>query len=188
MLSTDLMHSHLPTSRAPTPLWRRLLAWGLAPSLLALIFVCVWWASPEKTAPPPPQVNTGAQVSAAWLADTATREAAAQRDAARAKEQEEEDLYFTVRALAKKLVTAQLLTPSQARFPGFPTARISQDRRMIVITGQVDSQNAFGAMLRQTYTVQLTRQCAENLPATTPGCFVPVTMHLGDQSWQWKSE
>jgi hypothetical protein len=61
---------------------------------------------------------------------------------------------------AKRVVSATLRAPATAHFPSAGVA-VFRDRRTdtYLVTGNVDSQNAAGAMLRQPYQVRLRLLC-----------------------------
>jgi hypothetical protein len=63
--------------------------------------------------------------------------------------------------MAQKLVTANLVAPASAKFPGAvwdnAIGHVRRNGQTYRIDSYVDSQNAFGAMLRTRYSVTLTR-------------------------------
>lgn len=58
---------------------------------------------------------------------------------------------------AEREVRARLKAPSTAKFPG--QAKVAFNGTEKIVTGFVDSQNAFGAMLRSSYIVTFTLHC-----------------------------
>jgi hypothetical protein len=70
---------------------------------------------------------------------------------------------FDACLFAKRIVEAQLVAPSTAKFstcrPGTDTARYfdtaGEGSNIIRVTGTVDAQNPFGAMIRNSFTVDL---------------------------------
>ena len=68
--------------------------------------------------------------------------------------------------MSQKLVTACLKAPASAKFPGVvwdnAIGHVKRNGQMYRIDSYVDSQNAFGAMLRTRYTVTLTRTGPEH--------------------------
>lgn len=66
---------------------------------------------------------------------------------------ESEDAYYTSQEYIKKL----LKSPATATFPEYDLKYIHNTGQTYQIDAFVDSQNSFGAMLRSTYQVQLTK-------------------------------
>jgi len=65
---------------------------------------------------------------------------------------------YDIYKFAKKSITATLKAPSTAKFPDYNDEGVNiviADSTNIVVSGYVDAQNSFGAMLRSRYIVAL---------------------------------
>ena len=75
---------------------------------------------------------------------------------------------------AIKAVKTKLKSPSRAEFPGCVfganqyEVRINSDRSRVGVSGHVDSQNSYGAMLRRKFVVFLDMSGSEDSPQFTP--------------------
>ena len=99
-----------------------------------------------------------AKLAAAECASTTDRKVENVIAKARNAEQAElcaRDDPFEAQREAEEAARAQLKSPSSASFIGRPS--ISHDRCKWTISGQVDSENSFGATLRARYRVELLR-------------------------------
>lgn len=94
---------------------------------------------------------------AAAAAEKARRDAeAAKREAAARAAAYKADLQITACVAAEFAVRDSLKAPTTAQFPGcaYYEVRMSKDERTIFVTGYVDAQNSFGAMLRSKFIVK----------------------------------
>jgi hypothetical protein len=91
---------------------------------------------------------------------------------------------------AKRFVHDTLLTPKTASFPLWTEAIFRDTTRddIFVVTGQVDSQNAFGAMLRQPYHVTMRFRCGYNIAlGSVRECWEPQLVQVGRQYTQYQA-
>jgi hypothetical protein len=80
------------------------------------------------------------------------------------------------------IVRETLLTPTRASFPvGRTSARHHADKPYtFTVWGDVDSQNAFGAMLRQPFALELRYTCPQT-PGYDVACWQVLRYRLGNQ-------
>ena len=57
----------------------------------------------------------------------------------------------------QEFIEKRLRAPASAKHPAFDDASVSNQHPIYVVTSQVDSQNAFGALLRTQYTCEVER-------------------------------
>lgn len=86
----------------------------------------------------------------------------------------------------KRYVKEALLTPSQASFSWLPQVDLLADGQTYRVSGTVDSHNAFGAMLQQSYRVHVRFVCD---PYTKDHlarhCWEPTALQIGNQVYQY---
>lgn len=98
-------------------------------------------------------LKAGITDPAAWASRMAGEQAARKRD------NENQELIISACVRAERAVKERLKAPATATFPDCfrQEVRATPDRGTVYVKGYVDSQNSFGAMLRSTFVVKLQR-------------------------------
>ena len=84
---------------------------------------------------------------------------------------------------AEKVVTSVLKAPESAKFQKLPTVRHDPARSVYAVTGYVDAENSFGALLRNEYIVMMQQTCDDNDKDALyrEGCWEVYGLSIGDK-------
>jgi hypothetical protein len=88
------------------------------------------------------------------------------------------DEQATFMYLSEEMVKQVLLSPSSAKFPGAFSGvwAVGRDKDVVTVKAYVDSSNAFGVMVRNTYTAQFSYSSQELLCLIVDGKLVYGTV------------
>lgn len=149
--------------------------------------------TPSMSPPPAQDATTTEQALRRFAQQTIRREAAHrvsqnQDQPPPPPSRDAQDMAVLAWHRAQQEVKRVLLTPSAAQFPMTGLQIHKTDDSTWVVQGYVDSQNSFGALLRQSYHVSVRYHGPSDLASALGATFwTPETLQVGQQVYSYKT-